>query len=1185
MPVYKDYTVVADYERLKIGYIEDIGTPAILSKSYTVGQGAFLMNLIGSTGEHMNAYTFGNANSAIFNDLSKKIYYQSKYKMQGFDMTIGSGVDGDSLWLGVVRDNDSRFFNGAIYSLMTFPYSMSEFLIERQLKKHKLGTLYPDMVEWRPIYTSNVNDYTVTRTAYFGEAGQFDLALGSHYSIGTRIRIYVKPNGAADEVTSIKVNGVELTYDYVDSNYGYAFNGTLSDKFPQKINITIDEYIRYEDIVQPYPLFFEFTDENNNLISWGSKAKVGSTITRTKGVSYANLLEGLYTITNPRLNGVPLSSSQHVVEKSMVFTCTATWAFDNNEPKCILSPRLLRIPNSGYKILGYIPDISGHGNHGNIKNSVYAEMSGANGYPIILGVGKSYQDMGSYAKIIGDNQNIISITNIVFTTALLFSYIKYNGVLATNFNKDYPSYKIKVTGIQESFNLQYTYLESSNATATSKFYIENDGTYTIPKSYKSDGSITNDSVWIGFSFNGSASEQVNLTIEVLPEYEGAFCLDGVNDFVSIPTVIGGKQVFIKVNVMSTVDKILYDQRNSEEGGNFSDLFAIMTSNSDSILAYAGRNPDGKTYIDGILNTNITCGQLLNITHNITALVGDNKPLGKGGVIIGASKTPASYCKAAVYDFMLFDEISTDDKIKELNEYVGVEAKVELPPYYWDAYGKTNFDEDRATIQQKGVAKGYNFASFDDELDWYLTPNNNHIDVVSRNGYEITLKNLSAEMQSWYFQNSTAKGFITKDIPFKVKANKSIRVYWDMHSYKISSGESFGHVVSITTLNPNEDTSINLRHLTEEELTELDTDKSRMYYLLWFDLSTLAIDEEVTIEMLPVERGKSLALTNNNLAYDKMSGYEGYEFDKFTNRTMWNINASSIETVNVNDYSITLKKLIIDETKQLYGKIVGVLNKEVILKCKSNKHLFLGWQLKYKTEEGGSDNTLQIPLDSSDIPANTEMEFILPYKTKEELATLGAIESSVWYLVYFSNRYLEIGEEYTVEMLPLYPNGLVYDGVEDNSNNANIPVLTDYTYIFKRELLGLDKNSGTASMYKGSFVPAGGRAFIADYYINAGGETDGTYGFSYGSSVKSPTLLTDKIVYGTKTSVNGVSVTPGSAVDDASLTLGKWNVNYKQMVFYKLILYPKTISLLEINFLKNLMEKDEIIDLTNPIFIQ
>lgn len=64
----------------------------------------------------------------------------------------------------------------------------------------------------------------------------------------------------------------------------------------------------------------------------------------------------------------------------MVFTCTATWIFDDNEPNCILSPRLLRIPNSSYKILRHIPDISGHGNHGVIYNSAYAKGSGINGY-------------------------------------------------------------------------------------------------------------------------------------------------------------------------------------------------------------------------------------------------------------------------------------------------------------------------------------------------------------------------------------------------------------------------------------------------------------------------------------------------------------------------------------------------------------------------------------------------------------------------------------------------------------------------------------------------------------------------------------------------------------------------------------------------------------------------------------
>lgn len=229
LPILKDYTVVSKYSRFE-------STPSyLLSKAAQGNDGAFIFNDMSSS------YSFATSSEIDTHTLfSTVLRYQSKYINQGRSINAGSGIDTDSLWLSIIRDNDARLFAGAFYSMLLFPYSLSEFLLERQLKKYKLGTLYPDMVEWRPIYTSNVNDYTVTKTTYFGEADQFDLALGRHYSIGTRIRIYVKPNGAADEVTSIKVNGVELTYDYVDPNYGYAFNGTLSDKSPQKIDITID---------------------------------------------------------------------------------------------------------------------------------------------------------------------------------------------------------------------------------------------------------------------------------------------------------------------------------------------------------------------------------------------------------------------------------------------------------------------------------------------------------------------------------------------------------------------------------------------------------------------------------------------------------------------------------------------------------------------------------------------------------------------------------------------------------------------------------------------------------------------------------------------------------------------------------------------------------------------------------
>lgn len=882
MPIYKDYIFIAD--RQIITNDDSGGIVASKSESSTdvAKQGAFIFEYLSTNA--ISTWSYYKNNSLVANsDSNRNISYQSKYSYNGKALEIGEGKDSDKLWIGTIRDNDERFANIAIYSLMSFPYSMSEFLIERQLKKHKLGTLYPNMVEFRPIVKSN-SEYQVV-DCYIDT---LPAVVGNYYPINSKLRIAVTTKGAADEVTSLTVNGVSLGTPSVNGNR-FTFNGTLSDKSPQKINITIDEYIRYEDIVQPYPVLLRFNDENGNEVSWGGKFRVGSTITRIGSFYENNLIDGLYIVRNPKLNGNNLITPTHVIEKSMVFTCDTEYLLDNNEPKCILSPSRLRIPNSSYKLLGYIPDISGHGNHGVIHNSAYAEGSGVN-------------------------------------------------------------------------------------------------------------------------------------------EDGSYQFDGVDDFVTIPTVTGGKQVLMKVNWQSSIAQaMLYDQRGT--------AFAIWNSDKfndnevDTVPAYSARN-GGNTYIDGILNKNILASQLRNITHNI---VSTNNMVNENSVSpnIGCALSNSYYSQMSLYDFMLFDNISTEDKIKELNEYVGIEAKVELPPYYWDAYGKTNLDADKATIQQRGVAEGdyditnynhaydkmsgyggYAFAKFDNVLDWYLTPNNNHIDVVSRNGYEITLKNLSTSVDGWYFQNSRVIGFITRDIPFKVKANKSIRVYWDMHSYKISSGEAFGHVVSITTLNPNEDTSISLRHLTEEELAKLDTNKDRMYYLLWFDLSTLAVNEEVTIEMLP-----------------------------------------------------------------------------------------------------------------------------------------------------------------------LYPNGLVYDGVTDYSENTNIPALTDYTYILKRQILKGIANS--AVMYKGNITVNQGGAFICNYCEPS--DTNLFTDFSFGGLLRSNDI--DKpIIYGTKTSVNGDSITPGENIDTVGINVGKW-VNYLPMVFYKLILYPKTIPLLQINFLKNLMERDEIIDLNNKIFIQ
>ena len=518
MPIYKDYTIVVDYERIS-GREE-----ALISKAYIVNQGAFVLMETSGTAKH--SYSFGAYTAFNRDDFTRTLLYQSKYKCGDVGLNAGAGVDGDTLWLGTFRDNDKRFFNGAIYSLMSFPYSMSEFLIERQLKKHKLGTLYPDMVEFRPIVKSN-SEYQVV-DCYID---LLPAVVGKYYPINSKLRIAVTTKGAADEITSLTVNGVSLGTPSVKGNR-FTFNGTLSDKSPQKINITIDEYIRYEDIVQPYPSLFTLIDyDTEEVYSWGSKLKVGA---RFKG-NVVNLLPNMYEWQGDVLyNGEVLNwgINPGVVAKEMVFSWNMPFKYliDNNEPKCILSPRLLRIPNSSYKILGYIPDISGHGNNGVIHNSAYAEGSGVN-------------------------------------------------------------------------------------------------------------------------------------------EDGSYQLDGVDDFVTIPTLSsGGKQVLMKVN-LPRLNEIIYDQR--KETNTYT--FAILTTPSQ--IAYDQRNSERITYIDGILNTNIIAEQLMGVTHNIVVINSKANLDNTRSPILGRDINGNNWSRMRIYDFMLFDGISTDDKIKELNEYVGIEGDV------------------------------------------------------------------------------------------------------------------------------------------------------------------------------------------------------------------------------------------------------------------------------------------------------------------------------------------------------------------------------------------------------------------------------------------------------------------------------------------------------------------------------
>lgn len=541
-------------------------------------------------------------------------------------------------------------------------------------------------VQWNPVVESNA-PYKSIRYYKLSDSGvgYNIINIGDYIPIGRMIMITIDTVNSVDELVSAvssQLTGIGIN----GSNGTYNITGALTSESPQNINITIDEYIRFEDIVQAYPLFFEFIDENGNLISWGGKAKVGSTITRTKGVAYANLLEGLYTVSNAKLNGNPLPSTAHVVEKQMVFTCTATWKL-SNEPNCILSNQILPIPNSSYKYLGHQPDLSGHGNHGVFNNFEFAGMSGANGY---------LQNFSEWTKASGvsSTDSVISSSNNLVAANGWIAYVTSGTVI--------PTFKVEISGIPVNGNLRF---EGSDQVLVN-------GVNTIQ-------GLTTTKITGFYISNGYDNDWSNLKIKQIGEYEGAICFNGVNNCMTIPALEhGGKQVLMKVNWQSNVgDAILYDQRGGDAG------FAIYNGAvvvGGLAIAYRGRNVGGSTYIDGVLNNHIECSQLRNITHNIIELYDPELGVGTLSPRIGFSNININYAQMALFAFMSFPEISPEEEIKDLNDIVGIAGGyVEKPEYYWDCFGKTNDDPDRDAITEqvsKDVANALSVKNADFKLD-------------------------------------------------------------------------------------------------------------------------------------------------------------------------------------------------------------------------------------------------------------------------------------------------------------------------------------------------------------------------------------------------------------------------------------------------------------------------------------
>lgn len=142
--------------------------------------------------------------------------------------------------------------------------------------------------------------------------------------------------------------------------------------------------------------------------------------------------------------------------------------------------------------------------------------------------------------------------------------------------------------------------------------------------------------------------------------------------------------------------------------------------------------------------------------------------------------------------------------------------------------------------------------------------------------------------------------------------------------------------------------------------------------------------------------------------------------------------------------------------------------------------------------------------------------------------------------YFYNGYSATRGEFTIEILPLYPGALVFDGVDDYGVCENFPILTKekgYTVVALRQWISMGKGIlGLVSNTKNWFNDG---AFILEYGSNNATNKFVNRPVSFGK-VNIEMDLPNNFTYQTSKSYKGVPITTGSFKGTNSLFVGKLN---------------------------------------------
>ena len=394
--------------------------------------------------------------------------------------------------------------------------------------------------------------------------------------------------------------------------------------------------------------------------------------------------------------------------------------------------------------------LPGRGGDFEILNAAYEGMSGCNGYPVVFGDNKTWEHLSGTANYTSDTTSTtIHITHVrLANRGLLYSYVKENGVL-TNI-KEIPAFRVTVKGLEGNSKFVYKYLATKDATRETSIFLSN-GTHKLAKSFVPTDALLDSTtnVWIGM-FISPISEEVtefdcDITIEVLPEYEGAFVTDGVDDMIvsqnPVSEMLGGSNELTVVSMMCQIS-------DTSDPVNRNNRLFTPTSYLESKIE---KGKPGKTGIYGYTSTDIRNGQI----SNVNTILGDkndyiaNSLLESTGLdyfsVEGFNNQGIWYTSSvAWYWTFIAKRVLTTDEINQVIAYFNLDKYVK-PDIYYD-------------VKKQGLTND-NHTQFGDKLIDY-----------SGNSRDLQLFNIGWNPGSGIGKYVTNFGIWSKDAESKISYN-------------------------------------------------------------------------------------------------------------------------------------------------------------------------------------------------------------------------------------------------------------------------------------------------------------------------------------------------------------------------------------------------------------------------------